>query len=322
MMTVPDCAVVRSNKLGTGNGEAKIYVGSKDVMYQFYGKSDFSAQCFMLKEDLVAYMNAIKNEYLHPSQPYSGKDKLPSLWTERMTMVEQQPDVIFFKIHDQKQITGSRGYIKSHDAGYKLLRQIALPLVSYIYVEKVGDIRAPLYYWKLFVDFDTVWEKQNGPMVFHYGKGATEEPVPDAPVCETDALPTTGSVRKGQARYREQLLKQCRYCPFTMVSDDRLLIASHIKPWAVCSDAEKVDPHNGYMFTPLYDKLFDRGFITFTETRHVVLSEFLSPLTWRQLGLKQNAYLQALPMDNERIEYLRFHQSSVFKGSFSSLKSE
>ena len=75
--------------------------------------------------------------------------------------------------------------------------------------------------------------------------------------------------REGQQKYREKLLEQCPYCPFTMVADDRLLIASHIKPWAVADEKERVDPCNGYMLTPTYDRLFDQGFITFTEDRHV-----------------------------------------------------
>lgn len=42
------------------------------------------------------------------------------------------------------------------------------------------------------------------------------------------------------------------------VSDDRLLIASHIKPWAASDEKEKIDPKNGFMFTPTFDFLFDR----------------------------------------------------------------
>lgn len=112
------------------------------------------------------------------------------------------------------------------------------------------------------------------------------------------------------------LLEQCRYCPFTMISDERLLIASHIKPWAASDDNEKIDPYNGYMLSPLYDKLFDRGFMTFTSDRHVILSEFISPFTWKQIGLQNNTFIKALPMDDERIEYLKFHHQSVFKGSY------
>ena len=57
--------------------------------------------------------------------------------------------------------------------------------------------------------------------------------------------------RDGQGKYREELLEQCRFCPFTMIADERLLIASHIKPWAASNDKEKVDPFNGYILSPL-----------------------------------------------------------------------
>ena len=123
--------------------------------------------------------------------------------------------------------------------------------------------------------------------------------------------------REGQGKYREQLLEQCRFCPFTMIADERLLIASHIKPWAASEDSEKVDPYNGYMLSPLYDKLFDRGFITFTENRRVILSDFISPFTWKQINIKNDTFIKALPMDEKRISYLKFHHESVFKGSYS-----
>lgn len=122
--------------------------------------------------------------------------------------------------------------------------------------------------------------------------------------------------RDGQGKYREQLLEQCHFCPITMISDERLLIASHIKPWAASNDTEKTDPCNGYMLSPMIDKLFDRGFITFTESRHIVLSEFISPYTWKQIVLKNDTFYSAIPMDDKRIEYLKFHHNSVFKGSF------
>ena len=317
MMTVPDCWVIGSNKLGHGHGEAKFYITSKDEMYSFYGHENFTAQCFLLKTDLLAYMLAIKNEYMNPSQEYAKKEELPKLWSERTEMISKLDDVIFFKINDQYQIAGPRGYINSTDDGYQIIRQIALPLVSYIYVEKVGSDSAPLFYWKLFVDFDAIWEKQSAPMVFSYGK-QKQALTPKTPKekHENEIRYEIGRAREGQGKYREQLLEQCRFCPFTMISDERLLIASHIKPWAASNDKEKIDPYNGYMLSPLYDKLFDRGFITFTEKRHVILSEFISAYTWKQIGLKNDTFIKALPMDDKRIEYLAFHHQSVFKGSY------
>jgi predicted restriction endonuclease len=124
------------------------------------------------------------------------------------------------------------------------------------------------------------------------------------------------SAREGQGKYRELLLEECPFCPITKINDERLLIASHIKPYAVSDDHEKLDQKNGFMLSPMYDKLFDRGFITITEDRHVILSEFISPYTWKQIGLKNNTFYNAIPMDDKRIEYLKFHHQSVFKGSF------
>ena len=50
-----------------------------------------------------------------------------------------------------------------------------------------------------------------------------------------------------------------------MINEESLLIASHIKPWAVSDSKERIDPNNGFILSPLYDKLFDRGYITFSD---------------------------------------------------------
>ena len=314
MITVPDCVVVRSNKLGKGHGEAKLYISPKSDMYNFYGRENFKAKCFMLKTDLISYLYAIKNEYLKPSQNYAQKKIFPQLWAERLSIVNSLDDVIFFNVYDQTQIKGPRGYVNSEDKAYMILRELSLPLVSYIYIEKVGSEKNPLYYWKLFVDFEAIWEKQNGPLVFNYGKNKEKIRLKDEKNVSDNK--TLSKTRNGQDKYRKLLLEQCPYCPFTMISDERLLIASHIKPWAASNDREKIDPYNGYTLSPLYDKLFDKGFITFTADRHVILSEFISSYTWSRIGLKNNTFIKTLQMDDKRIKYLKFHHQSVFKGSY------
>lgn len=319
MLTVPDCWVKLKNKIGGGHGEKKFYISSKHDMYDFFGNPGFVAKCFLLKKDLISYMQAIKSEYMHPSQNYAGMSELPSLWEERLNKINLLDDVILFDIEDQKQIQGDRGYVSSNDLGFDLLREISLPLVSYIYIEKMGTEDNALYYWKLFVDFETVNELAGGPLVLKYGLGKSNKEIANEGSIDdstTRSGITTGTYRIGQERYREQLLEQCRFCPFTGISDERLLIASHIKPWAVSNDEEKVDPYNGYILSPLYDKLFDAGFITFTEKKHVILSDFISPYTWKRIDIQNNQYIQSLPMDEKRINYLRFHHESVFKGYY------
>lgn len=313
-MTVPDCFVSYSNKLGGGHGEAKFYIAPKNEMYDFYGGVGFTAKCFMLKTDLIAYMKAIENEYKNPSQNYKDREEFPKLWKERMSLVNDLEDIIYFDIHSQDKIGGTRGYVNSKDLGYSIIRQLALPLVSYVYAEQLSHNGTIVYYWKLLVDFDAIWEKQNGPLVFSYGKGKQKQKSLNK--IETKQTLQIREARDGQGKYRELLLQQCHFCPITKVSDERLLIASHIKPWAASNDKEKVDPYNGYLLTPLYDKLFDRGFITFTFDRHMIISEAISNYNWKLLNIKNDTFIQELPIDDKRIEYLKFHHDNVYKGHF------
>ncbi len=317
IVTVPDCFVVNKNQLGTGHGEAKLYFGSKEIMRAFFGKEGFSAKCFMLKKDLLDYLSAVRIEYLSPSQNYVGKEEFNTLFNERLAMVNSLDDIIWFYAYDQTQIKGPRGYVNSDDKGYKIIRTLALPLISYISSMMLTQPDGTtVFYWKLFVDFDAIAEKKNGALVFNYGKKNLEdeeenqEKVPEQAKVSEEA----NYARQGQGKYRERLLDECPFCPITMVADERLLIASHIKPWAVSDDKEKIDPKNGFMFTPLYDKLFDRGFITFTNDRHMILSNWISKNTYDKLGIVDNAFYQMLPIDEKRIYYLEYHRASVFKG--------
>ena len=122
------------------------------------------------------------------------------------------------------------------------------------------------------------------------------------------------NAREGQGKYREAMLRECPFCPITMINEESLLIASHIKPWAVSDDKEKIDPKNGFILSPLFDKLFDRGFITFSEDRRVSISDWLSRQDKGRIGIKENQLFQFLPIDKEREKYLAYHRENVFKG--------
>ncbi|MGM9821734.1 MAG: hypothetical protein ACI30D_03960, partial [Muribaculaceae bacterium] len=238
-ITVPDCFVMRASKIGGGNGEAKLYIASKAVMYPFFGNEGFIAKCFLLKSDLLSYMNALHAEYLHPSQDYRGAVEMPKLWKERVAKIEKLPEVIEFNVIAQDQIEGPRGYVNSKDPGYQLIREISLPLVTYISVMQLTDrTGAILYYWKLFADFEAISDKREA-LVFTYGKKG-EKPIPLPQPKETSREKEIRRARQGQGMYREKLLAECPFCPITMINDERLLIASHIKPWAVASDKEKL----------------------------------------------------------------------------------
>ena len=265
---------------------------------------------------IVSYLDAIRNEYMSPTQAYRDLPNMPTLWTKHSIEAQKLPEIVEFTLNYEHQITGSRCYAKSKDVNYTFLRKISLPLVSYIAIMKLRDgHNRVVYYWKLFADFFAM--ENRIPLVFTYGKGKQPNTSTSPTATSTGSQTTqvaSSNVRPGQQKYRENVLKLCPICPFTAVGDERLLIASHIKPYAACSPSEEYDPYNGYMLTPLYDRLFDRGLMTFTDDRRVHLSQLLTPSDCRKLGLKNNVYLQFLPMEPEHKVYLAYHRKNVFTG--------
>lgn len=313
-ITVPDSFVTSASKIGRGHGEKKLYIASREIMYKFFGKSGFSVKCFLLKSDLISYMNALHAEYLHPTQSYKAVDRMTELWKLRLNKINSFPEIIEFNIISKDDLNGDRGYVNSDDAGYELIRQISLPLFSYISIMKLKDSKgSTIFYWKLFADFEAISDKKEA-LVYTYGKKNNKKNIVVKPPKESDYQKEIRKAREGQGIYRAKLLDECPFCPFTKISDERLLIASHIKPWAIATDEERVDPKNGFILSPLYDKLFDRGLMSFTNERKVILSNWISPANKDRLRIKHGQFIQSLPMDEERKAYLEFHRNFVFKG--------
>lgn len=304
-ITIADSFVVRANKIGLGNGEAKLYVGQKnDETRKFFGSAGFVVKCFLLKKDLIRYLEETKIEYLNPEQPYINKSNLPALWNDRKNTVESLPEKIEFKIEEQSQIKGPRVYIKSNESAYNLIRELSLPNITYISIVKLSNANNIKYYFRLFADYF-------GDIQHPYEVRQEIESLER--VTDLKEKFTQSHARIGQGKYREKLLKQCPICPITLVSDDRLLIASHIKPWAKSNSQEQLDPHNGFMFTPTFDFLFDRGFMSFTNNKNTILSPFLSKMTYSKLNISDNKIISQLVMDDKREEYLKYHRANILK---------
>ena len=224
---------------------------------------------------------------------------------ERKIKILSLPEIIEFEITEQTQIDGPRIYVKSNDIAYKIIRELSLPNITYITIVKLANKNQELfYYFKLFADYF-------GDIHHPYLVNREEEEVK---VLENnEETRVLSRARKGQGKYREDLLHICPYCPITMVSDERILIASHIKPWAKSNDMEKIDPMNGFMFTPTIDYLFDRGFLSFTNDKKTKLSPFLSKMTYSKLGISDNKSFLSLPVEG-REEYLDYHRKEIFQG--------
>ena len=106
---------------------------------------------------------------------------------------------------------------------------------------------------------------------------------------ETTATLPAGSEREqlvksrvNQRFFRKAVLSSYDFrCCITGISDERLLIASHIIPWS--KDAKnRTNPRNGLCLNPLHEKAFDVGLVTIDAENRVTLSSSLklSGMAW------------------------------------------
>ena len=296
------------NKIGSGHGEAKLYVGNEsNRLLNFF--EGFSNDCVFRKKDFEEFLKDAESEYKEPQQEYVKKAEMPEIYDNLSFMIEQFPDdVLPFSIY-RVGVEPPRVYINSHSNYYDMMRTMGLPNISYLSVLKLKNQAGRLlYYFKMFVDY-----KSDLITYVMRDEEQQEERICNDQKLSTKVKDSLIHARIGQGDYRRKLLGECPYCPFTMVSDERLLVASHIKPWVLSDDKEKVDPKNGFMLTPTYDRLFDRGFITFEDDKTLVVSPWISPMNQKRLGIYTGKLMDMLPMDEKRKKYLAFHREYIFK---------
>jgi predicted restriction endonuclease len=121
-------------------------------------------------------------------------------------------------------------------------------------------------------------------------------------------------IRVGQNRFRSDLLKLLKKCPITQIDEKKLLIASHIKPWIYSNNEERLNVNNGFLLSPLYDKLFDKGIglITFTLDKEILISKKLSSENRARLSVNNMDYIADLPISG-REEFLKYHRKYIFQ---------
>ena len=297
------------NKIGTGHGEAKLYVGNENErLNEFWGA--FNSKCFFLKSDFEEFLSDAKSEFDDPQQEYVKKADMQQIYDELKFAVEQlENEMLLFDIF-RVAVQPPRVYINSKSIFYELMRNLGLPNISYLSVLKIKDIddNQMYFYFKVFIDY-----KSDLVSYVLKDEQEQEERIENDTSISTKVKTVLINSRIGQGDYRKKLLEECPYCPFTMVSDERLLVASHIKPWALSDDKEKVDSKNGFLFTPTFDRLFDRGFISFEDDKSMLVSPWISPMNQKRLGIYTGKIIDKLPLDDKRKQYLKFHREYIFK---------
>lgn len=119
--------------------------------------------------------------------------------------------------------------------------------------------------------------------------------------------------RLNQDKFRDQLLERfkCK-CALCGVSNKSLLIASHIKPWAKSDCNEKLSKYNGLLLCPNHDKLFDKGFISFTDDGEIMISDKLSENDRIFLNITPQMRIKEEFISNEMKVYMEYHRTQIF----------
>lgn len=115
-------------------------------------------------------------------------------------------------------------------------------------------------------------------------------------------------VRIGQQRFRREVLEFFDYkCAIT--GSSLLIRASHIKPWRVAVNDERLSPSNGLALSPVYDAAFDFGLITFRPDGQIILSQKLVSHAVA-LGITGNEKITSLTAEHQ--SFLDWHRKNVF----------
>ncbi|MDT3275900.1 HNH endonuclease [Shewanella sp. SP2S2-4] len=120
--------------------------------------------------------------------------------------------------------------------------------------------------------------------------------------------------RRGQGVFRKNVETIELSCRVTGIRTKNLLIASHIKPWRVSANSERLDGNNGLLLSPHIDKLFDGGWISFEDNGELLCSgpDIVATLETWGVRLPNNVG----EFNQDQAKYLDFHRSEVFKGSY------
>lgn len=190
-------------------------------------------------------------------------------------------------------------------------------LVSYINVDISKDRNDKEYFFDLFTIENTNQDSEQNQI----GKLATDinqqdldlihqlENLPDLTQTEKNQIV---KARIGQGYFRRSLLNERAYCPITLIDEPKLLIASHIKPWRVSDNQERLNYKNGILLTPTFDRLFDSGLISFRDDKSLIISSKISVSNVDKLQLTPNMIIPHLLIEG-REEFLAFHRDVVLK---------
>lgn len=117
--------------------------------------------------------------------------------------------------------------------------------------------------------------------------------------------------RRGQGKFRADLLQIEHECRISRVRNPEYLIASHIKPWRHSNNDERLDGEKGLLLNPNIDLLFDRGLISFEDNGNVIFSPVADYVELPKLGIDPCRPLNVGNFTSGQKSYLEFHRRDL-----------
>ncbi len=107
-------------------------------------------------------------------------------------------------------------------------------------------------------------------------------------------------------------------CAICKINNTKLLVASHIIPWAK-NEKDRLNPHNGICLCSIHDKAFDKGLITIDINFKLILSKEIKKLNKKPLNNFFISYLdEGLNLPKKFYPYpnfLEYHNKNIFLGT-------
>ncbi|GAA0860267.1 hypothetical protein GCM10008916_25830 [Clostridium nitritogenes] len=321
-VNLSDSFVSPNNKIGSGSGEARLYISSQHStpLFTFSSTETISKKgktypactstCYLLKENLIDYLYSTHNYYLNPIEDHNRN--ILNFYNEREKAVNALPDLLPFNIYIQNgELDSDRFYIGCADYAWDIIRELSIPLYSQLNIYKLINNLLPN---DIIYIFTLTFTAPNTPSnKVQLEKDLINNIKNDTTIDSTERTSLI-KARNGQGKFRSSVINIMPICPFTGISDSFLLRASHIIPWSQCrNNHERLDGYNGLTLTPSYDVLFDRGLISFNNDGTLLISSKLSPQIINSLNLISGQIYNIQNSAGNRNSYLEFHRNNIFK---------
>lgn len=114
--------------------------------------------------------------------------------------------------------------------------------------------------------------------------------------------------RIGQGKFKKLLIERECKCALCGVTDPRVLIASHIKPWRASTNEERLDVNNGLLLCPNHDALLDKQLISFDVQGKIVISQTLDEAARIFMNVNEGLRVE---LTEKQLGYMEYHHQNL-----------